>query len=81
MAKLHYERVSTVEHTTLGEANIGDVIIWADALYIVTDNYLDDNNAYRGIMNILSAYFGILEYIDEGVSVDILEDAEITIKY
>ena len=81
MAKLNYERLSKEKHTTLEEANTGDVIKWGDALYIVTDSYSYADERFRGIMHILSYCFGELVYIDTGVNVDILENAEITIKY
>ena len=79
MAKVNYENLSKVKHTTLGNASTGDIIKWADVLYIVTNSY--SSKEFRGIMNILSYNFGELEYIDGSVTVDILEDAEITIKY
>lgn len=79
MAKVNYENLSKVKHTTLENASTGDIIKWADVLYIVTNSY--SSKEFRGIMNILSYNFGELEYIDGSVTVDILEDAEITIKY
>ena len=79
MAKVNYENLSKVKHTTLDNASTGDIIKWADVLYIVTNSY--SSKEFRGIMNILSYNFGELEYIDENVNVDILEDTEITIKY
>ena len=79
MAKLNYENLNKVTHTTLEYAETGDVIKWANVLYIVTNNY--SSKGFRGVMNILSYNFGELEYIDENVNVDILEDTEITIKY
>jgi hypothetical protein len=81
MAKVNYERLNKVKYTTLEEAEVGDIIEFDNYLYVVTDCYSYSDEACRGIMNILGLSFGELEYIDRTVSVKILEDAEITIKY
>ena len=78
--KVNYERFNDEKYTTLEDAETGDVIIYDDILYVVTDHYLY-NGVLRGIVNILSYSFGELDYTDKNVTVKILKNAEITIKY
>lgn len=81
MAKVHYERLNEVKSSVLEDAKVGDVIKYNNNLYIVTDTYSVSANTYRGIMNIYAYHFGELKYIDKNADIEILEDAEITIKY
>ena len=83
MAKVNYERLNKVKYTVLKDAKTGDVIRWEDGAYIVTSSYEDIKSdiCYRAIMDITNYNFGEIEYIDENINVEILEDAEITIKY
>lgn len=81
MAKLKYERLNETKNTVLEDAKAGDVIKYDDNLYVVTDTYLVPSNTYRGILNISAYRFGEFEYIDNNADIQILKDAEITIKY
>ena len=81
MAKIKYESLNEVNHAILEDAQVGDVIEYNNELYIVTNIYSTPDAVYRGIVSILSYRFGELEYIDRNANIEILEDAEITIKY
>lgn len=81
MAKIKYESLNEINHAVLEDAQVGDVIKYDNKLYIVTNIYSAPNKVYRGIVSISLFSFGELEYIDKNANIEILKDAEITIKY
>lgn len=85
MAKINYERMNKANLIPLANVVTGDVIKWEDDIYIVTGSYEFAKGAgktcYRALMNITDGSFGEVEYINENTEVEILKDAEITIKY
>lgn len=82
MAKINYERLNNTKYAILNECGVGSVIEWNEALYIVTDeDTLAGDDNFRTIMNILSYHFGSTEKVLDTITVKVLEDAEITIKY
>lgn len=85
MAKINYEKVNKANFIPLEDVKTGEVIRWEDDLYVVTSSYEPTNDGlccYRRIMNITNRInFGQIEYVNEDTKVDIVEDAEITIKY
>lgn len=85
MAKVNYERINKTNFVPLEKVTTGDVIKWENDIYIVTGSYDfakgESKTYYRALMSITNYNFGEVEYVNEKAEVEILENAEITIKY